>query len=316
MAERAPDAVPQEALRRELSPQERARVEFMRDIFEVSHQTMRAEEGDARATNGSLLDSYVGLFRTNLEQPLNVPRNIQNTDSWMRQRFGLKDGTSLGMRFARIGANAAIGTAAFGIDLIDSRKGKQFLGQRVAAIRGGGGISARVAEGAASRVAPYAGAAGAALEYISDQMIEQGMEWGVQKLTKDARVNYATPLARIIYRVTSQIPVIREYLNAPVIEAAMRVGYNVPIYGAPIEALYRFVNMKLRMRDKKAEFAEGLLLSMFRGHVNYERQKQAGAGFDARKTAGIVRATKVDEELQALRKDVDALKGKKEELKA
>lgn len=268
MEERAPGVVPQEALRRELSPQERVRVKFMRDIFEVSHQTMRAEEGDARATNGDVLGSAVDLFRQNLKEPLNIPRNVRNTDAWMRQRFGLRsDGTSLGMRYARIGANAAIGTAAFGVDLIDSKAGKQFLGQRVAAIRGG---------------APYAGAAGAALEYISDQMIEQGVEWGVQKATKDPRVHYASPLARTIYRVTSQIPVIREYLNAPTIEAAMRVGYNIPVYGAPIEALYRFVNMKLLMRDKKADFAEGLLLSMFRGQINYERQREAQVSSEER----------------------------------
>lgn len=307
MAERAPGAVPHEALRKELSPQERARVELMRNIFEVSQRTLGAEQQDARATNESILTSAVNLIKTNAEQPLNVPRNIQNIDSWMRQRFGLKDGTSLGMRFARIGANAAIGSAAFGVDLIDSRKGKQFLGQRVDAIRSNRGVSAKVAEGAASRIAPYAGAAGAALEYISDQMIEQGVEWGVQKATKDPRVHYASPLARTIYRVTSQIPVIREYLNAPAIEAAMRVGYNVPVYGAPVEALYRFANTKLLMRDKKADFAEGLLLSMFRGQVNYERQRDAQASSEERQLRATQKAQKDNATLQNLRERVERL---------
>lgn len=300
MAERAPGAVPQEALRRELSPQERARVGLMRDIFEVSQRTLRAEQQDARDTNENLLSSAVNLIKTNAEQPLNVPRNVQNIDSWMRQRFGVKDGTSLGMRFARIGANAAIGSAAFGVDLLDSQKGKKFLG----------GISARVASGAASRVTSYAGAAGAALEYISDQMIEQGVEWGVQKLTENARVSYASPLARTIYRVTSQVPVIREYLNAPTIEAAMRVGYNAPIYGAPIEALYRFVNMKLRMRDKKAEFAEGLLLSMFRGHVNYERQQAAQASSEERQAVARQREQEDKNTVEDLKRRVEGLEKK------
>lgn len=290
-----------------LTPGEQARMEFFREIFEVGRRTYEKESRDASATQQRLGLRAVDVLNEVLEKPFNIPRHVQNVDAYSRQKLGLEgQRVPLRNRLLRIYGNVAVGSVATGIDWMDLRikknpgkNDKTFL-DKVSFGRkkrdtteslftvllrsakdsigknpsGGaapaGGEDQKSGSNVAQRggISDLAGAYNAGLEYLLDEVVSKGADTLVQTLTK-SRASYTSPLAHKIYNISRLMPVADEFLNPTAIESVFRILSNYPVLGAPVEALYRYMNDQLRQQSSASKFTEGLAFSMVRGQKGY-----------------------------------------------
>lgn len=289
----------------QMSEAERARMEFFREIFEVGRRTYEKEAGDASTTQQRMAVRAVDVLNEVLEHPFNYFRHVQNVDAYARGKLGL-DGQRVPIRnrMLRIFGNATVGAVATGIDWLDVRliknpesstggttigwgdritfnrnqpgteslfsylvgKAKTFLHKGTPAAAAEAPAGGTTAAG----LNKWAGAYGAGMEYILDEAVSAGTDKMVQMLTK-SRAGYASPLSHKLYNISRLIPVADEFLSPTAIESAFRIGSNYPVFGAPVEALYRYLNTQLGQGTSASKFAEGLAYSMVRGQIEHDK---------------------------------------------
>lgn len=324
----------------QMSEAERARMEFFREIFEVGRRTYEKEAGDASGTQKRMAIRAVDVFNEVLEHPFNAPRHVQNVDAYVRQKLGLEgQRVPLRNRALRMFGNAAVGAVATGIDWLDVRliknpepstKGAKIgLGDRITFDRSKPeteslfsflvgkaknfvhrGTPVATTEAPAtpggvtsvSGLNKWAGAYGAGAEYILDQAVSAGADKLVQTLTK-SQAGYASPLSHKLYNISRLIPVADEFLSPTAIESVFRIGSNYPVLGAPVEALYRYLNTQMGQGTQASKFAEGLAYSMVRGQIEHDKameHQQRQAEGEERGKKAMERGREVSERLQAL----------------
>lgn len=328
-----------------MSDAEQARMEFFRDIFEVGRRTYEQEAGDASRTQQGMAIRAVDVLNEVLEKPFNIPKHVQNADAYARAKFGLDpQRVPIRNRMLRIWSNLGVGALATGIDWMDARVKKDqdkdpkkhekkifgvtfslngrnrdeteslftYLARKVKNAAGGNSPSPSASSGAetgeASGLGVWAGAYGAGLEYILDQAVSAGADTMVRTLTK-SKASYASPLTHKIYNISRLVPLADEFLNPTGIEAAWRVASNWPVLGAPVEALYKYLNDQLRQNSGSASFVEGLAFSMVKGQRAYIKDKEQ-AEFKAEERE---REQSVKDRLNAL--EIDAQVGAENDAK-
>lgn len=328
----------------QMSEAERARMEFFREIFEVGRRTYEQEAGDASTTQQRMAIRAVDVFNEVLEHPLNYPRHVQNVDAYVRQKLGLEgQRVPLRNRALRMFGNATVGAVATGIDWLDmrfiknpkaSKEGAKIgWGDRITLNRNQPGTESLFsflvgkaksfvhrgpqAAPAEAPTAPaggttagglnkWAGAYGAGMEYILDQAVSSGADIMVQKLTK-SRAGYASPLSHKLYNISRLIPVADEFLSPTAIESVFRIGSNYPVLGAPVEALYRYLNTQMGQGTPASKFAEGLAYSMVRGQIEHDKAieyQQRQAEGEERGRKGMERGKQTADALADLRQRV------------
>lgn len=319
-----------------MSEAERARMEFFREIFEVGRRTYEKEAGDASTTQQRMAVRAVDVLNEVLEHPFNYFRHVQNVDAYARGKLGL-DGQRVPIRnrMLRMFGNATVGAVATGIDWLDVRLIKTPSGEAGGPVRlqdritfnrnqpgteslfsylvgraknflhkGTPAAAAEAPAGGntAAGLNKWAGAYGAGLEYILDEAVSAGADKMVQTLTK-SRAGYASPLSHKLYNISRLIPVADEFLSPTAIESAFRIVSNYPVFGAPVEALYRYLNTQLGQGTPASKFAEGLAYSMVRGQIEHDKAmeyQQRQAEGEERGRNGMKRAQYLEGRLQSL----------------
>lgn len=338
-----PDRNPRRPELPQMSEAERARMEFFRDVFEVGHRTYEKETGDASKTQQGMGLRAVDVLNEVLEKPFNIPKHYQNADAYARAKLGLDpQRVPIRNRMLRIFSNLGVGAVATGIDWMDARVKKnprdndpKYFGLAFS-LNGNGKkrneteslftVLARKAKEAAGWKSPatsasaggesgktsglgvWAGAYGAGLEYIMDQAVSAGADTMVRTLTK-SKASYASPLTHKIYNISRLVPLADEFLNPTGIEAAWRIASNWPVLGAPVEALYKYLNDQLRQSSGSASFVEGLAFSMVKGQRAYIKDQEQ-AEFKAEEKE---KSEKTDDKIAALELEAQVLRRNQEE---
>ncbi len=140
-----------------------------------------------------------------------------------------RDLGSIGTRLERIGANAALGAAATGVDLLDAKR--KFTGDKRIA-----GLTLRE------------DVLNAGLEAATDTAIELGGNALVATLTRE-EYEYVSPFSALLGRI-GLFTRIKDYINPVNVEAALRILYNIPVIGVPVEKLYVLGNTILAKAGK------------------------------------------------------------------
>lgn len=208
--------------------------ERLAHLFEVSYRT-RIKDGD----HEGVPENFQALReRMDWRHPI---QSLYALDAFLRQR-------NLGgprERLERAAALITMGAVVEAVDLIDY-----------------------AAEGILP-AGPVGWLVGTMLEFATDTLIAEGADRVVQRLTGEDDVEFSSPLTRTAATITAAIPPVRQFTSGPLYETGLRLAYNVPIIGVPVEWAYRGLNWAIEMaqgdRGDVPEWLGGAVVALVSG---------------------------------------------------
>lgn len=233
---------------------------LMTEIFEETEPIVEGERLDVQATNAELALTSADVwqqFKEDHQKVKHLGEHLRNLDTALRGR----DLGSLKRRAERQSVYSLIEVTAAGLDIADVLL-LPGLTKKFAEKFGTPNPTKRNPNPGPRGV----GALKIGLEQISNKLINEGIDWAVQKTTGLPKARFASPVSRTLSTMINFIPVIGQPINAPVIEAEFRKLYNLPIVGVPVEKLYNAANRWLR--ESNSRWVTNLMASMVKAEIS------------------------------------------------